>query len=128
MNTWDTASVYSNGTSEKLIGAAIKKYEIPRHTLVLLSKVGSLVGETPDVVQLRHGAEMASSKDYINQGGLSRSAIFFSVDSSLKRLETSYIDLLQIHRFDYSVPMEETMKALHDLVECGKVRYLGKSQ
>jgi aryl-alcohol dehydrogenase-like predicted oxidoreductase len=65
--------------------------------------------------------------EYVNQSGLSRAAIFNAVDASLARLETPYIDLLQIHRFDASVTPEETMKALHDLVESGKVRYIGAS-
>ena len=64
---------------------------------------------------------------YINQYGLSRQAIFNAVDASLARLETSYIDLLQIHRFDPDCPPEETMEALHDLVKMGKVRYIGAS-
>lgn len=67
------------------------------------------------------------SRDYINQNGLSRGAIFNAVDASLKRLDTNYIDLLQIHRFDANTPIEETMKALHDLVQSGKVRYIGAS-
>ena len=66
-------------------------------------------------------------KEYINQSGLSRAAIFHAVEGSLARLNTSYIDLLQIHRFDANTPPEETMKALHDLVESGKVRYIGAS-
>ncbi len=70
---------------------------------------------------------MKASKDYVNQGGLSRQAIFSAVNASLKRLGTDYLDLLQIHRFDKTVPVEETMKALHDLVEQGKVRYIGVS-
>ena len=70
---------------------------------------------------------MKASKDYVNQGGLSRQAIFSAVNASLKRLGTDYLDLLQIHRFDKTVPVEETMKALHDLVEQGKVRYIGMS-
>lgn len=65
--------------------------------------------------------------DYVNQRGLSRQAIFAAVDASLARLDTPYIDLLQIHRFDRTVPIEETMKALHDLVESGKVHYIGAS-
>ena len=65
--------------------------------------------------------------DYINQRGLSRQAIFNAVNASLKRLDTDYIDLLQIHRYDPTVPVEETMKALHDLVDSGKVRYIGAS-
>lgn len=67
------------------------------------------------------------SKDFVNQGGLSRKAIFSAVDASLKRLDTGYIDLLQIHRFDDRTPIEETMEALHDLVKAGKVRYIGAS-
>lgn len=69
---------------------------------------------------------MLRSKDYVNQGGLSRQAIFNAVNASLRRLQMDYIDLLQIHRYDYKVPVEETMKALHDLVESGKVRYIGE--
>lgn len=70
---------------------------------------------------------MPKSKDYVNHGGLSRQAIFRAVEASLERLDTPYIDLLQIHRFDKTVPMEETMEALHDLVRSGKVRYIGAS-
>ena len=65
--------------------------------------------------------------DYVNQRGLSRQGIFSAVNASLERLSTDYIDLLQIHRFDKTVPVEETMKALHDLVESGKVHYIGAS-
>jgi aryl-alcohol dehydrogenase-like predicted oxidoreductase len=71
--------------------------------------------------------ELKETKDYVNQYGLSRTAIFNAVNASLKRLQTDYIDLLQIHRYDYDTPVEETMKALHDLVESGKVRYIGAS-
>ena len=70
---------------------------------------------------------MPATKDYVNHGGLSRQAIFQAVDASLKRMDTPYIDLLQIHRFDNDVPVEETMQALHDLVRSGKVRYIGAS-
>jgi aryl-alcohol dehydrogenase-like predicted oxidoreductase len=70
---------------------------------------------------------MRQLPEYVNQSGLSRAAIFNAVDASLARLETPYIDLLQIHRFDLSVTPEEIMKALHDLVESGKVRYIGAS-
>jgi aryl-alcohol dehydrogenase-like predicted oxidoreductase len=70
---------------------------------------------------------MPKTKDYVNHGGLSRQAIFQAVDASLKRLDTDYMDLLQIHRFDKDVPIEETMEALHDLVKMGKVRYIGAS-
>lgn len=104
---------------------AIKKYDIPRHKLVLLTKCFGTVGEEPAVKHMAFGDMMKQSKDYVNQGGLSRAAIFNAVNDSLKRLETDYIDLLQIHRYDPSVPPEETMKALHDLVQSGKVRYIG---
>lgn len=70
---------------------------------------------------------LKNTRDYVNQSGLSRQAIFNQVDASLKRLGTDYIDLLQIHRFDASTTVEETMEALHDLVKMGKVRYLGAS-
>ena len=70
---------------------------------------------------------MSERREYVNQSGLSRAAIFHAVEGSLARLKTSYIDLLHIHRFDFTVPPEETMKALHDLVQSGKVRYLGAS-
>jgi len=70
---------------------------------------------------------MPQLRDYTNQGGLSRAAIFNAVEASLKRLDTPYIDLLQIHRFDPETPVAETMEALHDLVKSGKVRYIGAS-
>ncbi|TIA06184.1 putative aldo/keto reductase [Aureobasidium pullulans] len=112
LNTWDTANVYSNGSSEAIVGKAIEKYQTPREKVVILTKCFWGVSEC---------------HDYQNQYGLSRTAIFNQVDASLKRLNTSYIDLFQIHRFDTTTPMEETMKALHDLVEQGKVRYIGAS-
>jgi aryl-alcohol dehydrogenase-like predicted oxidoreductase len=127
LNTWDTANVYSNGVSEKMIAATIKKHNIPRKKLVLLTKCYGTVGEEPGVLHIKYPEEIKKSKDYVNQGGLSRAAIFNAVDASLERLGTTYIDLLQIHRFDSTVPVEETMKALHDLVEAGKVRYIGAS-
>jgi len=127
LNTWDTANVYSNGVSEEMIGRFIKKNNIPRHKLVLLTKCFGLVGEEPHVRHIIWGDEMRRTKDYVNQGGLSRAAIFNAVEASLKRLQTDYIDLLQIHRFDRTVPIEETMQALNDLVRSGKVRYIGAS-
>jgi len=127
LNTWDTANVYSNGYSERVIAKAIKKYDIPRHKVIILTKCYSVVGETPDVRGMLWPKEIGISKDYVNQNGLSRAAIFNQVEGSLARLETDYIDLLQIHRFDYNTPIEETMKALHDLVQSGKVRYIGAS-
>lgn len=125
--TWDTANVYSNGLNEEAIGRAIKKWAIPRHKLVLLTKCYGIVGDRPEINELSYPDKIKASKDFVNQGGLSRGAIFTAVDASLERMQTPYLDVLQIHRFDGSVPIEETMKALHDLVECGKVRYLGAS-
>ncbi|KAH8592457.1 NADP-dependent oxidoreductase domain-containing protein [Bisporella sp. PMI_857] len=127
LNTWDTANVYSNGVSEEIIGKAIKKYDIPRHKLVILTKCNGAVGEDLSVRGFFWPKETSASKDYVNQKGLSRAAIFNQVEASLKRLDTPYIDLLQIHRFDATVPVEETMEALHDLVKSGKVRYIGAS-
>ncbi|KAI4795599.1 hypothetical protein E4T44_12295, partial [Aureobasidium sp. EXF-8845] len=76
---------------------------------------------------MTYGQKIADSPDYVNQGGLSRTAIFNAVNKSLKRLDLEYLDLLQIHRFDPNTPIEETMEALHDLVRSGKVRYIGAS-
>ncbi|KAJ5971526.1 uncharacterized protein N7479_001444 [Penicillium vulpinum] len=126
VNTWDTANIYSNGDSEKVIAQAIKEYQIPRHKLVLMTKAYSCVGE-----QQFHAypiiEDLKKTKDYVNQFGLSRSAIFTALDNSLKRLETDYIDVFWIHRFDPDTPIEETMHALHDLVIAGKIRYIGAS-
>ncbi|KAI1467083.1 Aldo/keto reductase [Daldinia caldariorum] len=127
LNTWDTANVYSQGVSEIIVGKAIKKYNIPREKLIIATKCFWAVGETPDVRHFVHGKAVNNAKDYVNQCGLSRAAIFNAVNASLKRLDTEYIDLLQIHRFDPETPIEETMKALHDLVQSGKVRYIGAS-
>jgi len=127
LNTWDTANVYSNGASEIIVGKAIKQYNIPREKVIILTKCYGAVGETPDVRSVFFKNEIAASKDYVNNFGLSRTAIFNQVEKSLERLGTGYIDLLQIHRFDYDTPLEETMKALHDLVQSGKVRYIGAS-
>jgi len=127
LNTWDTANVYSNGVSEEIIGKAIKKYDLPRHKLVILTKCFAIVGEEPGLRDMGLKEEIGRSRDYVNQHGLSRNAIFTAVEASLRRLDTPYIDLLQIHRFDSTVPIEETMKALHDLVQSGKVRYIGAS-
>lgn len=127
LNTWDTANIYSQGASEVIVGKALKKYAIPREKVVILTKCFWGVGEQPDVRHHMHREAFESSKDYVNQHALSRTAIFNQVHASLRRLDTDYIDLLQIHRFDYKTPLEETMKALHDLVESGKVRYIGAS-
>ncbi|KAK3942617.1 oxidoreductase [Diplogelasinospora grovesii] len=127
LNTWDTANVYSNGASEIIVGKALKKYSIPREKVVIMTKCNFAVGETPEVRAVLFGAQVKASKDYVNRCGLSRAAIFNQVEASLKRLDTPYIDLLQIHRFDPNTPIEETMRALHDLVQQGKVRYIGAS-
>ncbi|KAI2467976.1 Aldo/keto reductase [Annulohypoxylon bovei var. microspora] len=127
LNTWDTANAYSNGLSEEVIGKALRKFSIPREKVVILTKCFLYVAEDVSVFAAPFGPVLETSKDYVNQGGLSRTAIFNAVEASLKRLGTSYIDLYQIHRFDPSTPIEETMKALHDLVQAGKVRYIGAS-
>lgn len=127
ITTWDTANVYSNGASERIIGKAIKHYSLPRHKLVIMTKLHGYVGETPDLRGILYPNELPQLKDYTNQGGQSRAAIFNAVEASLARLDTPYIDLLQIHRFDRETPIEETMEALHDLVKSGKVRYIGAS-
>lgn len=135
--------MYSNGISETIVGKFIQKvrkfrpssstfdlnsiqYSIPRERIIIATKCFGLVGHDPSVLTHFH-PELNSQRDYVNQAGLSRAAIFNAVDASLARLNTPYIDLLQIHRFDQNTPVEETMKALHDLVEQGKVRYLGAS-
>ncbi|CAK7236164.1 hypothetical protein SBRCBS47491_009543 [Sporothrix bragantina] len=126
VNTWDTANIYSNGDSERVIAQAIREYNIPRHKLVLMSKAYSCVGE-----QQFHAYpildELRRTKDYVNQFGLSRTALFTAVNNTLERLETDYLDFFWIHRFDPDTPIEETMRALHDLVTAGKIRYIGAS-
>lgn len=124
LNTWDTADVYSNGRSEEIIGAAIRKYAIPREKLVILSKCHfgvDTTGAQPRIHQM-------SKNDgaMVNQVGLSRKHILDAVDKSVARLGT-YIDVLQIHRLDRETPTQEIMKALNDVVESGKVRYIGAS-
>ncbi|KZO96985.1 Aldo/keto reductase [Calocera viscosa TUFC12733] len=127
VNTWDTANVYSNGESERIIAKAIKKYNIPRSKLVILTKCHGLVHEDPGVRTVVQQPNLKNTRDYLNMSGLSRQAIFQQVEASLKRLDTEYIDLLQIHRVDMNTPFEETMCALNDLVRSGKVRYIGAS-
>jgi aryl-alcohol dehydrogenase-like predicted oxidoreductase len=105
---WDTANTYQAGTSEELVGRAIKRYS-RREDLVLATKVWGRMHDGP-------GGQ-----------GLSRTAILEQIDASLTRLDTDYVDLYQIHRFDPDTPVEETMEALHDVVKAGKVRYLGAS-
>ncbi|KAF2760372.1 aldo-keto reductase [Pseudovirgaria hyperparasitica] len=127
LTTWDTANVYSSGMNEAVVGKALKTFDIPRSKVTILGKIMGTVPETPDIFNWMYEGQLQASKDYTNQGGLSRTAIFNAVDASLKRLGTTYIDLLQIHRYDPTVQPEETMKALHDLVQLGKVRYIGAS-
>ncbi|KAI0669364.1 oxidoreductase [Trametes maxima] len=124
ITTFDTANVYSNGLSEIILGNAIKKHNLPREELVIMTKVYFAIA--PDF-----GVNTLSVKPedlgIINQKGLSRKHIFDSVKASLKRLQLDYIDVLQCHRFDYDTPIEETMQALHDVVQAGYVRYIGMS-
>ncbi|KIY48052.1 Aldo/keto reductase [Fistulina hepatica ATCC 64428] len=125
INTIDTANTYWSGESEVTIGKFIKKYNVPRNKLVILTKCFFPV--TKDFMQEHLDPALRNTRDYVNQAGLSRAAIFNAVEASLARLDTPYIDLYQIHRFDPETPVEETMKALHDLVQSGKVRYIGAS-
>jgi 1-deoxyxylulose-5-phosphate synthase len=108
INFFDTANVYSDGTSEEIVGRALHDFA-RRDEIVLATKVHG---------QMRKGP---------NGRGLSRKAIMSEIDHSLRRLGTDYVDLYQIHRFDPTVPVEETMEALHDVVKAGKARYLGAS-
>lgn len=108
INFFDTANVYSDGTSEEIVGRALNDFA-KRNEIVLATKV--------------HGAMRRSP----NGKGLSRKAIMFEIDESLRRLGTDYVDLFQIHRWDNRVPIEETMEALHDVVKAGKALYIGAS-
>jgi aryl-alcohol dehydrogenase (NADP+) len=108
INFFDTANVYSHGTSEEYTGRSLWKHA-EREDVVLATKVHGRMRPGP------------------NGAGLSRKAILRELDASLARLETDYVDLYQIHRWDPAVPIEETMEALHDVVRAGKVRYLGAS-
>ncbi len=108
INFFDTADVYSGGTSEIITGNALRDFA-KRDEVVLATKVRFPMGKGPN--------------DY----GLSRKHIMSAIDASLKRLRTDYVDLYQIHRWDYETPIEETMEALHDIVKAGKVRYIGAS-
>jgi 1-deoxyxylulose-5-phosphate synthase len=108
INFFDTANVYSLGTSEEFVGRALRDYAL-RDEVVVATKV--------------HGTMRRGR----NAAGLSRKAIMTEVDHSLRRLGMDYIDLYQIHRFDPTTPIEETMEALHDVVKAGKARYIGAS-
>ncbi|KAG8849849.1 hypothetical protein FRB96_000594 [Tulasnella sp. 330] len=126
VTTFDTANVYSNGRSEEILAKFMKMNNIPREKVVIFTKCHFPVGEAPNLYMSKH-PELINTRDYVNQSGLSRAAIFNAVEKSLERLETSYIDLYQIHRYDPNTPAEETMSALNDLVRSGKVRYIGAS-
>jgi aryl-alcohol dehydrogenase-like predicted oxidoreductase len=108
INFFDTANVYSDGTSEEITGRALKEFA-SRDQIVLATKV--------------HGRMRPDA----NGAGLSRKAILSEIDHSLARLGTDYVDLYQIHRWDYQTPIEETLEALHDVVKSGKARYIGAS-
>lgn len=105
---WDTANVYSGGSSEEYVGRAIGRFT-RREDVVLATKVHGVMHDGP------------------GGSGLSRKAVLEQLDASLTRLGTDYVDLYQIHRFDSATPVEETMEVLHDVVKAGKVRYLGAS-
>ncbi|MET3899511.1 aryl-alcohol dehydrogenase-like predicted oxidoreductase [Devosia sp. UYZn731] len=107
INFFDMADMYSAGASEEVVAKALSG--VPRHKLVLATKLYNPMSQDP------------------NDRGLSRKHIFEAVDGSLKRLGTDYIDLYQLHRFDYDTPLDETLDALNDVVRAGKVRYLGAS-
>ncbi len=109
INFFDTADVYSLGASEEVLGKLLKQLGVKRETLVIATKVRN-----------------AMSSD-VNDVGLSRKHIMDSIDRSLRRLQMDYVDLYQIHRWDYDTPIEETMEALHDVVRAGKARYIGAS-
>ncbi len=108
INFFDTANVYSNGDSEVVVGRFLKA-NTRREAVVVATKVQALMRDEP------------------NGRGLSRKAILFELDQSLRRLQTDYVDLYQTHRWDYETPIEETLEALHDVVKAGKVRYIGGS-
>ncbi len=105
---FDTANVYSDGSSEEIVGRALKDFA-KRDDVVIATKVHGRMRPGP------------------NGAGLSRKAILSEIDASLKRLGTDYVDLYQIHRFDYATPIEETLEALNDVVRAGKARYIGAS-
>ncbi|KAF8171013.1 Aldo/keto reductase [Mycena galopus ATCC 62051] len=127
LTTFDTANIYSNGESERIIGKFLKKHDIPHEKVIIATKVHHLVVDGDMTKFGFQHPELRNTREYVNQSGLSRAAIFNAVEASLKRLDTSYIDLLQLHRFDPNTPVAETMRALHDLILSGKVRYIGAS-
>jgi len=108
INFIDTADMYSDGASEEIVGRAIRDFAA-RDAIVLATKVYHATGSGP------------------NDRGLSRKHILAAIDASLRRLHTDYVDLYQIHRWDYDTPVEETLEALDDVVKSGKARYIGAS-
>ena len=108
INFFDTANTYSDGTSEEIVGRALRDFA-KRDEVVIATKVFFPSRRAPNI------------------GGLSRKAIFTEIDNSLRRLGTDHVDLYQIHRWDYATPIEETLEALHDVVKAGKARYIGAS-
>jgi len=108
INFFDTADMYSNGVSEQVTGKLLKEFS-PREEVVVATKVYFAHSDKP------------------NMGGLSRKHIMDAIDRSLANLGMDYVDLYQIHRWDYNTPIEETMEALHDVVKAGKARYIGAS-
>jgi aryl-alcohol dehydrogenase-like predicted oxidoreductase len=124
INTFDTANTYSNGESERILGKMLTEYNIPRSRVVIMTKMYYPVLE--DNPNARPNPAV-NDGPLVNQMGLSRKHIFDAVEGSLRRLNTDYIDVLQLHRLDSETPPEEIMRALHDLVQLGKVRYLGAS-
>ena len=109
INFFDTADVYSTGESERITGNLLKELGVKRENVIVATKVNGQMSED------------------VNDKGLSRKHILDSIDKSLKRLQMDYVDLYQIHRWDYEVPIEETMEALNDVVRAGKARYIGAS-
>src|SRR5580700_2495820 len=109
INFFDTADIYSLGVSEEVTGRALKKFSANREHIVVATKLCQPMGPSP------------------NQRGLSRKHVMHAIDNSLRRLGMDYVDLYQIHRFDYQTPIEETIDALHDVVKAGKALYLGGS-
>ena len=109
INFFDTSNSYSDGSSEEIIGRALRDFA-RRDEIVIATKVFYPWG-----------------RDQPNVRGLSRKAIMTAIDASLARLGTDYVDLYQIHRWDYETPIEETLEALHDVVKAGKARYIGAS-
>jgi aryl-alcohol dehydrogenase-like predicted oxidoreductase len=114
INFFDTANMYSAGSSEEIVGKLLKEFT-RRDEVVVATKVYNPV--VPPV----KGAKVP------NAAGLSRKAIMTEIDASLRRLDLEYVDLYQTHRWDYDTPIEETMEALHDVVKSGKARYIGAS-